>query len=184
MLVERGSEAAFTSLFHHYKDRIYSVSYKLTKSSFLAEEVVQDVFLKLWLRREKLTEISDFQSYIFVMARNIVFTSMKQALSTQILDEEHFQDVAVSYSNADSALLTQEYELIIQQAVDRLSPKQKQIYLLSKDKEMTRDDIAKILEISSETVKTHLARAVRSIREYSMSRLNMSISWLVIFLIK
>jgi RNA polymerase sigma-70 factor (ECF subfamily) len=71
----------------------------------------------------------------------------------------------------------------VHQAVELLPAQQKQVYLMSKEQELKRDEIAKKLRISSETVKTHLARALRHIRAYSKLRLEIPISWLLFFLV-
>ncbi len=182
--VAEGSEEAFTSLFRLYKNRIYSVALKLTESTFLAEEIVQDVFLKVWLRREKLVHIRNFEDYLFIMARNHVFTAM-QSLSRQQLLEANWQGAMPFCSNnSEEELNRKELEALWQEALQRLSPQQQQIYLLSQEKELTRDDIAQLLRISPETVKTHLSRAVKSMRAFITARLETTILCIFPFILK
>ena len=64
--IAEGDEAAFTQVFNIFKNKIFTVAYKLTESQTLAEEIVQDVFLKIWLKRDKLAEVNDFSSYLFI----------------------------------------------------------------------------------------------------------------------
>src|SRR5258708_27390174 len=68
--VSAGSEKAFRELFDQYRDRVYNFSMHLTRSEILSEEIVQDVFMKIWINRSNLTNISFFASYVRVAARN------------------------------------------------------------------------------------------------------------------
>src|SRR6478735_11143470 len=77
-LIAKGDEIAFSKLFFQFKDRIYSIAFKLTKSTIAAEEIVQEVFLKIWLKRASLTEIENFSAYLFIIARNDVYKGLKQ----------------------------------------------------------------------------------------------------------
>src|SRR5678810_238059 len=77
-LIAKGDEIAFSKLFLQFKDRIYSIAFKLTKSTIAAEEIVQEVFLKIWLKRANLTDIENFSAYLFIITRNDVYKSLKQ----------------------------------------------------------------------------------------------------------
>lgn len=178
-----GSEKAFATLFHGYRDKIYSVAMRLTRSTFMAEEVVQDIFLKLWVKKESLSDIQDFEDYLFIMTRNHVFTALKRVARQQQLVDDLQLEMPSSEDSTYNRIVNQELEQILQQAVELLPAQQKQIYLLSKEQEMKREEIAKLLRISSETVKTHLARALRHIRAYSKLKLEITISWLLLFLV-
>jgi RNA polymerase sigma-70 factor (ECF subfamily) len=182
--ISAGSEQAFATLFHCYRDKVYAVALRLTKSTFMAEEVVQDVFLKLWVRRQALVDIAGFEDYLFIMTRNHVFSTLKKiARQQQLVDELKFK-LPAGEDTTYERIAGQELEEILHQAVELLPAQQKQIYLMSKEQELKRDEIAKALRISSETVKTHLARALRHIRAYSKLRLDVTISLLLLFLTK
>jgi RNA polymerase sigma-70 factor (family 1) len=181
--IAAGSEKAFAALFHWYRDKIYSVALRLTHSTFLAEEVVQDIFLKLWVKKETLTEIDDFEDYLFIMTRNHVFSTLKGVARRQQLVDDLQRELPLGEETTYNRIIDLEIEEIVHQAVELLPAQQKQIYLMSKEQELKRDEIAKLLRISSETVKTHLARALRHIRAYSKLKLDISISWLLFFLI-
>jgi len=178
--IAAGSEEAFASLFHWYRDKVYSVALRLTHSSFIAEEVVQDIFLKLWVKRETLREIDAFEDYLFIMTRNHIFSLLKKmARQQQLVDDLQFE--LPSFENATySNIISQEIEEIVHQAVELLPAQQKQIYLMSKEQELKRDEIAKLLRISSETVKTHMTRALRHIRAYSKVKLDITTVLIII----
>jgi len=68
--IAEGDESAFRKLFEHYWDNIYSVALAFTKSPVIAEEMVQDVFVKIWTKRQYLPEVQKFSDYLFIIARN------------------------------------------------------------------------------------------------------------------
>jgi RNA polymerase sigma-70 factor (ECF subfamily) len=181
--IAAGSEKAFATLFHWYRDKVYSAAFRLTHSNFLAEEVVQDVFLKLWVKRDVLLEIAGFEDYLFIMTRNHVFSALKRMARQQQLVDDLQLELPAGENTTYNRILDLEIAEIVHQAVELLPAQQKQVYLMSKEQELKRDEIAKKLRISSETVKTHLARALRHIRAYSKLKLEISISWLLFFLV-
>src|ERR1700749_2439093 len=72
-----GSEYAFTQLFDHYRGKVYSIAWHFLKSPVLAAGVVQDVFMKIWLKRQDLKEIQNTENYLFILTRNLIFDRMK-----------------------------------------------------------------------------------------------------------
>lgn len=179
--ISQGDEQAFACLFDMYKDKIYSVTFKLTESTSQAEDTVQDVFLKLWLKRETLTNIIDFENYLFVMIRNEVYAAFRSTVRQKKLSDELTHIRPVFDNCTFNVVMEKEYTQVLEEGVNRLSDQQRKVYLLSKQTDMKRDEIAKVLNISPETVKTHLTRAIRHIRAYSMSRLDLQLAWFLIF---
>lgn len=181
--IAAGSEKAFATLFHSHRDKVYSAAFRLTHSTFIAEEVVQDIFLKLWVKKETLTQIGNFEDYLFIITRNHVFSAMKRMARRQQLVDDLQRELPWGEETTFNRIIDIEIEEVIHQAVELLPAQQKQIYLLSKEQKLKREEIAQLLRISSETVKTHLSRALRHIRAYSKSKLDITISLLIFFLI-
>lgn len=173
--VAEGDQGAFSHLFYTYKDKVYTIALRLTESPVMADEVVQEVFMRLWTRRTTLPEVRAFEDYLFIMTRNYVFTAMKK-VALRYRTEDSWNGLLPSSENVtESAIMISEYEAVLQRAVDLLSPQQRQVYLLSRDKELKREEIAAMLQISPETVKTHLARALRSVRTYCSAELGVKL---------
>lgn len=179
-LIARGDEAAFTALFDAYKDRIYTIALRLTGSGIQAEEIVQDVFLKLWLKRETLAAVEHFRAYLFTSTRNRVFDTLKRMVRRQQITAEMSLTWPAEQSDTDNLLLDKEYQAILHEAVERLPERQREIYRLMKEQGLKRHQVAEQLDISPETVKMHLSQAMRSIRAFCVSRLDLYIA-LVLF---
>lgn len=163
-LLAQGSEYAFTQLFDHYRARIFSVALRFLKSRELAEEVVQEVFLKVWARRDEMVKVLNFEGYLFTMTRNEVFDRIKD-IAKETTAKREFAYGIRQVNDADHSLIEKQYEDLLQDAVDQLPPQQKQIFQLAKTEGLSHQAIAEQLDISRLTVKTHMAKALQTIRQ-------------------
>lgn len=178
--VVQGDKDAFTRLFNNYRDKIYSISYELTGSSAIAEEIVQDVFLKIWLKRSALSDVTHFSAYLFTSTRNFVFTALKRIALRREVETNASQGAPAFYDDSENRLLQKEYTAVLASAIQRLPPQQRQVYQLAREQGCKREEIATRLNLSPETVKSHLAQALRSIRAYCLARLDITIALLLI----
>jgi RNA polymerase sigma-70 factor (ECF subfamily) len=180
-LVAQSDEIAFGRLFDHYRNKIYTVALNLTHSTTVAEEIVEDVFLKVWSRRSTLNEIGNFNAYIYVIARNETYKILKQIGKNYKVVLLAEMDACLIDNRTDEYLISKEMTSLLQKAIDRLPHQQKQVYKLIKDGDLKRGEVAELLQIQPETVKFHLAQAMKNIRAYCMLHLSSSLG-LMLFL--
>ncbi len=159
-----GNADAFTQLFNCYNGAIYRVALRFLKSPEMAEEVVQEVFLKVWLRRKDMVAAVNFEAYLFTMARNLVFDRIKQ-LAKEVAAKSEFTRAVKPTEAADQPLVEKQYEELLQDAVDRLPPQQKQVFRLARVEGLSHQAIAEQLHLSRLTVKSHMAKALQAIRQ-------------------
>jgi RNA polymerase sigma-19 factor, ECF subfamily len=162
--IARGDEAAFGVIFHHYQNKIYSFTFHVTGSKGLAEELVQDVFLKVWQHRTTLPGLLRFDSWLFTIARNKVFDLLKNMARDMAFRRQLAGLLDPASNTVDDRILSRENEARLQQALDGLPPRQKQIFTLSRHQGLKHEEIAARLHISRHTVKTHLVQALRTLR--------------------
>lgn len=165
-----GSEEAFTDIFNLYRSKIYSVALNYLKSSALAEEIVQDVFLKLWLKRSDLLPVERLDAYLFIMARNIIFDRIKK-LSYQAEAETRLFSQEPIINDTEYRVREHEFEQFVQEAINMLPQQQKRVYQLAKIEGFSHEQIAEQMQLSRLTVKTHMAKALQFIRKYLNARL-------------
>ena len=163
--VGEGDERAFGTLFHHYRERIYSYAMHLFGNNSLADELVQDVFLKVWLSRDKIQHVLRFDSWLFIIARNQVFDTLKLLAKEDSARKQMASLLDPDTDTVEDQLLTKENELRLQEALSRLSPQQKLIFTLSRHQGLKHEEIASRLNISRNTVKTHLVHALKTLRD-------------------
>lgn len=159
-----GNESAFSRLFHLYRDKLYSFIFILSSSSQLAEDTVQEVFLKIWQKRADAINIREFDAYVFRMAHNHAVTALKRmARETHILDE-------IGHLSSDSedfmpVFEKKEAHFAVRRAINNLPEKQKQVFLLSRDYGLKQAEISRILNITVPTVKSHITQAMHAIKK-------------------
>jgi len=176
-----GAEDAFTEIYGLYHEKIYSLSYLLTKSDVVSEEIVQDVFLKVWMEKEALSEVRNFEAWIYVLARNYIYNWLRnnaRRQQTETLTDEH---VSVEPLGAEAIIQRKELEALHHEAIRQLPPQQQQVYRLSREEQLTREAIAGRLGLSPETVKVHMSRATRSVRAYIVCRTSLTLLLLFLF---
>lgn len=168
-----GDQDAFRELFHRYKNKIYTITIDLTGSAAMAEDVLQDVFLKIWLRRESLSDITYFRAYLFTATRNHIVNLLKKERSgsqqpAEVLEQEG--DSKQEY-HGERYVMEKEYGALLEQAVNRLPLQQARAYRLINEGGYKREEAAREMGISQETVKTHFSQAMRNIRAFCMAHL-------------
>jgi len=175
-LLAKGSEHAFTQVFNHYKGKVYGTALKFLKSPELAMEIVQDVFLKIWLKREEMVSVERFDAYLFITARNVIINKIKKAAFEVSAQKELARSLSEVDDHTENLLQDRQYEKILQEAVNLLPPQQKQVYHLAKVEGLSHEAIAERMQISKLTVKAHMAKALHAIRSYLTHHLHCSTS--------
>lgn len=157
---------AFRQLFDLYADRLHAAVFHYTKSRFIAEELVQEVFIKCWTHRSHLKEVLDPTAYLYRMVFNHISTYLKRTAN-----ERRILDNAQSWMTSGQDATLQQLEAnemlrIITAAVERLPAQKKIIYHLSREQGLSYQEIADQLHLSPNTVKNHLVEAMRLLRCY------------------
>ncbi len=164
--LSQGNEKAFRSLYDKYRPSIYAYSFSLLKSSTNAKEIVQEVFLRIWLNRNTINPDMSFKSYVFTITRNLSFNFLKKAACDRTLRDEIFYKPKETYNPIETKILEEEYELMRKIAIDRLSPKRKLIFTMSREEDKSYQEISSELSISLSTVKNHMSKSLDSLRTY------------------
>ena len=166
--VANGDEPAFKQLFLEWQPFLSSHIYRITESRELTEEIVQDIFLKIWLTRETLDKIENFKAYLVVVSRNQALNVLRQraamARQHKVWEMEQKPDGPPDPHSI--------YYTLIDEAINNLSPRQKEVYLLHRHERLKYSEVANRLKLSRETVKTHLQQAVAGITKYIKERIN------------
>jgi RNA polymerase sigma-70 factor (ECF subfamily) len=165
-LLAQNSEHAFQLIFNRYRNKIYRVTNLYVKSPEVAEEIVQEVFLKLWLQRSSLSEIRSLESWLFILTKNHVFNYIKKLAHEWKIREKWMKEAPQMEDSADHRIRDTQYKELIAQAVSNLPVQQKLIYKMGKEEGLSYEAIGNKLSISPLTVKTHMARALQAIRNF------------------
>ena len=164
--IAEGDEQSFRIIYDHYRPKIYKYALRLTESETAAEEILQEVFIKLWLKREGLSELDQFSSWLFRVSRNTIFDSFRKLERQKAGTAKLINISPVSVDDADTWLLDKENQVWLKDALNQLTPSQKQVYILSRLQNMKPEEIAEELKISVNTAKKHLVNSLQGLRTY------------------
>jgi RNA polymerase sigma-70 factor (ECF subfamily) len=164
--VADGSEAAYKRLFVHYWDQIYSIALVFTKSREVSQDLVQDIFARIWIKKERLRDVDRFDAYLFITARNLIVDRMSRkmfSITNEPVLTEYFAD---SSQQSFQAVELKEMEEIIHRGIHILPNQQRTAFCLNRFGGLRHDEIASQMGVSKESVKSYIVRAISSLRKY------------------
>jgi RNA polymerase sigma-70 factor (ECF subfamily) len=157
---------AFKRLFDSYKNRLYGYVLAIAHSPYVAEEITQEIFIKLWLCRDILHQVDNLDGYIFTIARHKTLNHLRKAAYDERLLRELQARGVPEDNNVEERALAGEYDRLMRDALTLLSPQRRLVYQLSRDKGLNHEEIAQHLHLSRNTVRNHMVEALRFIRQY------------------
>lgn len=164
--LKEGSEQAFSELYMRFSNKLYGFALAQTKNTSLAEDIVQETFMKLWNTREQLDCYGNVHALLFTMARNLIIDSFRKQIAK--IDFEDYQKAAKEISpwpSPHDQIEHQESIDRLQQLKKLLSKRECQIYEMNKEQHMPIQEIADSLNLSSQTVKNYLSSSLKVLRK-------------------
>ncbi|WP_343673922.1 RNA polymerase sigma-70 factor [Chitinophaga sp.] len=164
-LIAQGDQHAYQLIFEKYWDSIYNTALLLTKSPAFAEDIAQDVFAMLWEKRTTLPTIEKAQSFLFVTARNIIYSRFRKLASDKAYRQyiQHcFQEQQDTSAHEQAEY--RELEQTILRTIHNLSPQQQKAFRLSRFQGMQHKEIAQNMGLSPLTIKSYIVQAIVTLR--------------------
>lgn len=165
--IANGNQQAFAQLYQLFSKRLTAFSYSLVRSSEIAKDVVQEVFIKLWAKRSTIETIENLAVYLYVAVKNQSLNHLSdkaKKLITEPYDQLH-PEVEALQQDPHSLLVTSEMLTALNQAIDGLPPRCKMIFKLIREDGLRYKEVAEILNISVNTIDVQMAIAVKRICE-------------------
>ena len=179
--LKKGDENALASLFDLYSSRVYAFCYKRLKSKDLSDDVVIEVFTKLWDRRKTLKLDTSFEAYLFTIARNHLSNLLKKIARDEHLQEQLIQSSQYYYHLEDEDPY-HEYLTLAEQFVNKMPPQRQKVFRLRLEEGLSYKEIGNKLGLSNNTVKYHLSEASKNLREAFKSCPDISFPVLILLL--
>jgi RNA polymerase sigma-70 factor, ECF subfamily len=161
--LKEGDLDAFHLVYDHYWSDLLLFALHFLKRREEAEEAVQDIFLKLWEKRQLIDEGLSFNGFVFVVAKRILVNKIK--LKSKYKFIEVAEDV-ITKSDTEDPLICQELLALSEKAISLLPSKREQIFRMSRERGLSHNDIAQELGISQKTVENQIILAMKGIKEY------------------
>lgn len=164
--LKRGDEAAFNELYNAYSKPMYLKVLRMVKNKDTADELVQELFIKLWDNRNKIDTEKSFQSFMYTIAQNLVYNYFRKVASDHNMIESLLLRGVDYDPGAEELLLNKEAAALLQQAIDQLSPQRRQAFNLCKIEGRSYEEASQIMGVSVATINSHITQSLQSIKIY------------------
>jgi RNA polymerase sigma-70 factor (ECF subfamily) len=175
------NEAPMEELFNYYYPRLINFSRKFLKIEEGVDDIMQEVFVKIWQNRKKINSEATFNSYIFTITRNLLLNELRSRLNNEkTRDEIRTHSLAQEYSSLDEI----EYRDVkekVDQLINKLPERQKEIFNLSRTEGLSHKEIAEKLGINTKTVEYHITLAVKYLKDNLKSMGVLSVLYFYLF---
>jgi RNA polymerase sigma-70 factor (family 1) len=171
-----GRAEAFTVLYERYNRNIYQFIYKYVHSAAMADDLTQEVFIKVWNAREQLGHVQSFKGYLFVSARNHTLNSLKAALRNENAMGEVVRNFVTQRKATDERLLETDYAAFLQRELAKLPERTREIFRLCRQEGRTYEEVAQELGISKSAVKNHMVFSMKVLKASVEQELGVSLA--------
>jgi len=181
--LQKDDRVAFYNIYERYSKRLYGFVLRYIKQESDAEEIVQDVFVKIWESRERIDVFSSFESFLFTIAYNTTISLLRKRIT-----EKKYLDYLKTLQQLDiSNILEDEVHFRelnekLHALLDQLTPRQKEIFILSRQEGLTHEAISTRLKISVNTVKKHMVNTLSYLKAHIDTGLTANLFFVCLFL--
>lgn len=160
-----GSSIAFSWLYNRYFDKVSSIAFRYIKDPIKAEDLVQEIFLKIWDGRDRYSSVEKFSSYLFSMIRNETLQKLKRSMREMAANGQFILEQGISDNTTERSMYEEENQLLVEKAVENLPTQQRKVFLLVREGGRSYQDIADELRLSRNSVRNHMHLAIKSIKD-------------------
>lgn len=165
--MKQGDETAFTAIYRQLHPSLYVYMLRFCKMPSLAEDLVHDVFLRIWEIRDRINPDLPFMGYLYRIARNHTFKTLQKLATDRTLREQLLSHIAKQESEQPEQLVrAKEYDRLFHEALNHMPPQRLNVFRLCRQEGRSYDEAAAILGISRNAVKKHMVLSMRFIQNY------------------
>lgn len=161
-----GDESAFCELYATYKNRLIYFAMRFLKSREYAEDIFQDAFTAIWQSRRFINPDTSFSSYLYTIMRNRILNQLRDAAHEEQLKESILSQALDYTDDTKREVLFNDLKSLISHALEQLSPRQQEVFRLSREAQLTHKEIAEKLGITVNTVQEHISTSLKVVRAY------------------
>jgi RNA polymerase sigma-70 factor (ECF subfamily) len=162
--IKEGDESAFRIVFDLYSSKLFAFSYRFLKEKEPCQEVVQEVFLKLWINRSKLDTQYPIAPYLYTITRRLTLNVLRHVATSQCAMDKMWLNVKKVSNETEEEVFLEDLSRFTEQVLSKMPKQQQLIFRMSRHQELSYDEIAEELNISRNTVKNHLVAALKTLR--------------------
>lgn len=179
LLLQKGDESAFNEIYKAYSKPLYLRILRLVKNQDTADELLQEVFIRLWDSRSKIDPGKSFRAYLYTIAQNLVYNYFRKLANEQSALHTLMLQHPQHYLNVQQLMEHKEAGKLLQQAIEQLTPQRRQVFQLCKGEGKSYEEVSRIMGISVATVNSHMTQALRFLKNYLPDHMELAV-WLVV----
>jgi RNA polymerase sigma-70 factor (ECF subfamily) len=165
--MKQGDESAFTTIYRHYHSSLYMYLLRFCKIPSLAEDLVHDVFLKVWEIRDRINPELSFTGYLYRIARNHVIKTIDKLATDQVLREQLLNQLDEPVTaHPEQLVRAKEYDRLFREALTQMPPQRLKVFKLCRQEGKSYEEAAAILGVSRNAIKKHMVLSMRFIYDY------------------
>ena len=169
LLMASGDVAAYKYFFEKYRNKVFSITMGFAETRSAAEDMVQEVFMKLWIHKAKLAGIKNFEAYLNTVTRNHLLNYLRKLANDHLLYQKIFNQYTGQTEEMSDDIVYHELQNMVRKAVNQLPPQQKRVYDFCRVEGLKHEEIAEKMGIARSTVKGHMVEALSNIRNYLLA---------------
>ena len=164
--LQQGNEAAFTALYDLFSKPLYRNMLRLVKDEAIADELLQDLFMKIWESRETISVEGSFKSFLYKVAQNLVYGHFRKIAKNNRLVERMISNAVEFDPTAEDIMIRKESHTLLRLAIESLSPQRKQVYTLCKLEGKSYEEAGHELGVSPSTIRDHIVKGNKAVKRY------------------
>lgn len=165
-LLNLGNETAFNELYKIYIKPVYKKILFIVKEEEIAEELSQDLFIKIWQKRKEIDPEKSFKSFLYTIAHNLVYDYLRKVARDKQLLNRLMVNAVDYYLHTEEVFQARETQKILTEAIEKLPPQGKQVFTLCKLEGKSYEEVSRLMGITVATVNSHMVKSSRFVKEY------------------
>jgi len=174
-----GDQTGFVGIYEIYNRMVYNFIVRYVSSVPMAEDLTQEVFMKIWESRLNLAEVKSFKAYLFTIARNHTLNNLKVVFRSEAAIGEVISGFVKLRNATEEEILHKDYALFLRKTLNELPARSREIFKLCREEEKTYDEVAKSLNISRNAVKNHMVHSMKVLSSSIKKEFGISLSILI-----
>ena len=170
--IKEGDHDSFSQIYYKYSEKVYLFAFRYINNIDQAEEIVQEVFSRIWEYRDNLDENRSFNGYVLTITKNLIFNENRKKVNFDTYTQYIINYLQGISNQTENQVIYENVKSIISKEIDNFPPRRKQIFNLSRNEGLSHNEIAERLDISKKTVETHLRLALSRLRKVVSSILD------------
>ena len=181
--IAKGDQYAFRFIYNRFSPKVYTHALQMLHSTVEAEEMVQEVFLKLWLMGEEVLDIRNIEAYLGTITRNRSLNVLRRMVLEGKIEKALANDWSEEHDETEEEILMKDIREVLNRAVENLPMQQRQVYTLCQLEGFKYEEAAEHLNLSPLTVQTHMKRALKSVRCYVQAHTDIAVIFIILKLL-